>query len=159
MGCNLIDFDLSVRFNPTMKLFKCPCCNKLHFTRLNGIQFENTFKTLQDYTLKKKIECQKCFNTILVFVHNKDGKSKIIWEEYYKYEDESHQKLEKLQAYKDEILNDPENDDMKRHRLENVMKEIRHIQNWKSKHQASLRIKARIISPKASMGINDRLSN
>ena len=83
MGCNLIDFDLSVRFNPTMKLFKCPCCNKLHFTRLNGIQFENTFKTLQDYTLKKKIECQKCFNTILVFVHNKDGKSKIIWEEYY----------------------------------------------------------------------------
>lgn len=159
MGCNLIDLNWCMKSNSIMKLFKCPCCNKLHFTRLNGIQFENTFKTLQNYTIKKKIECGKCFNTILVLVHNEDGKNKIIWEEYYKYEDEAFHSLKNLQAQKDDILNDPENDDMKRHRLENVMKEIRHIQNWKSKHQASLRIKARIISPKASMGINDRLSS
>ena len=142
-----------------MKIFRCPCCNKVHFTRLNGVQFENKFQTLQDYTIKKKIECQKCFITISVLIHNENGSSKIIWDEYYYYQDEAKFKLDELQAQKDEILRDPENDDMKRHRLENVLKEIRKIQNWVSKHQASLRIKARIITPGASVGINDRLTS
>jgi len=142
-----------------MKIFRCPCCNKVHFTRLNGVQFENKFQTLQDYTIKKKIECQKCFINISVLIHNENSSSKIIWDEYYYYEDEAKFKLDELQAQKDKILQDPENDDMKRHRLENVLKEIRQIQNWVSKHQASLRIKARIITPGASVGINDRLTS
>jgi transcription elongation factor Elf1 len=141
-----------------MKLFRCPCCNKLHFTRLNGIQFENNFKTLKDYIIKRKIECSKCYINISILVHKENGSSKIIWDDYYKFEDETKNQMQKLQEYKDEILKNDENDDMKRHRLESVLKEIRSIQNFVSKNQTSLRIKARITAPGASSGITDRLS-
>jgi transcription elongation factor Elf1 len=140
-----------------MKFFKCPCCSKLHFTTVNGITFENDFITLQDFTIKKKLKCEKCQNNLAILIHNKRGETKIIWEEYYKVYDDGFKKQQELQSKKEEILK-IEDENIKHKELESVLKEIRSIQNFVSKNQTSLRIKARITAPGASSGITDRLS-
>ena len=84
-----------------MKFFKCPCCNKLHFTRVNGLTFENPYKTLSEFTIKKRLKCGKCHNNLAIFVNNKTSETKIIWEEYYKVYDDAFQKQKDLQAEKD----------------------------------------------------------
>jgi len=140
-----------------MKFFKCPCCSKLHITRVNGIAFENTFATLQDYTIKKKLKCSKCQNNLMVLVHNKKGETKIIWDEYYRIYDDAFQKQEQLQIQKDQILSLEDNNE-KEESLNKVLKEMRDLQNEVNIKQSKLRIKARVISPDASAGMTDRLS-
>ena len=82
-----------------MKFFKCPCCNKLHFTRLNGLSFENPYKTLKEHTIKKRLKCGKCHNNLAIFINNKTSETKIIWEEYYKIYDDALRKLLKTKRF------------------------------------------------------------
>jgi predicted amidohydrolase YtcJ len=141
-----------------MKFFKCPCCSKLHFTRLNGLTVENDFITLQDFTIKKKLKCEKCQNNLAVLVHNKRGVTKIIWEEYYKVYDDGFKKQQKLQEKKEGVLK-IEDSSEKQKQLESILKEIRNLQNEVNIKQSKLRIKARIISPENSLGMSERLSS
>lgn len=141
-----------------MKFFKCPCCSKLHFTRLNGLTLENDFITLQDFTIKKKLKCEKCQNNLAVLVHNKRGVTKIIWEEYYKVYDDGFKKQQKLQEKKEGVLK-IEDSSEKQKKLESILKEIRNLQNEVNIKQSKLRIKARIISPENSLGMSERLSS
>ena len=141
-----------------MKFFKCPCCSKLHFTRVNGLTFENDFITLQDFTIKKKLKWEKCQNNLAVLVHNKRGETKIIWEEYYKVYDDGFKKQQKLQEKKEGVLS-IEDSSEKQKQLESILKEIRNLQNEVNIKQSKLRIKARIISPEASLGMSERLSS
>tara|TARA_E500000075_G_scaffold131672_1_gene142486 strand:+ start:827 stop:1255 length:429 start_codon:yes stop_codon:yes gene_type:complete len=141
-----------------MKFFKCPCCSKLHFTRLNGLTLENDFITLQDFTIKKKLKCEKCQNNLAVLVHNKRGVTKIIWEEYYKVYDDGFKKQQKLQEKKEGVLK-IEDSSEKQKQLESILKEIKNLQNEVNIKQSKLRIKARIISPENSLGMSERLSS
>ena len=141
-----------------MKFFKCPCCSKLHFTRVNGLTFENDFITLQDFTIKKRLKCEKCQNNLAVLVHNKRGVTKIIWEEYYKVYDDGFKKQQKLQEKKEDVLK-IEDSSEKQKQLESILKEIRNLQNEVNIKQSKLRIKARIISPENSLGMSERLSS
>ena len=141
-----------------MKFFKCPCCSKLHFTRVNGLTFENDFITLQDFTIKKRLKCEKCQNNLAVLVHNKRGVTKIIWEEYYKVYDDGFKKQQKLQEKKEGVLK-IEDSSEKQKKLESILKEIRNLQNEVNIKQSKLRIKARIISPENSLGMSERLSS
>ncbi len=140
-----------------MKFFKCPCCNKLHFTRLNGLSFENPYKTLKEHTIKKRLKCGKCHNNLAIFINNKTSEIKIIWEEYYKIYDDAHQKQKDLQQEKEQVLK-IEDEKEKQKQLEQVLKKIRKIQNDVAVSQSKLRIKARVISPEASAGMTERLS-
>ena len=141
-----------------MKFFKCPCCSKLHFTRVNGLTFENDFITLQDFTIKKRLKCEKCQNNLAVLVHNKRGVTKIIWEEYYKVYDDGFKKQQKLQEKKEGVLK-IEDSSEKQKQLESILKEIKNLQNEVNIKQSKLRIKARIISPENSLGMSERLSS
>ncbi len=141
-----------------MKFFKCPCCNKLHFTRLNGLSFENKFQTLKDFTIKKRLKCSKCHNNLAVLTHNTKGETKIIWEEYYKVYDDAYQKQQGLQDEKNQILS-LESEDEKQKQLEEILKKIRNLQNEVATTQSKLRIKARVIAPDASAGMSERLSS
>tara|TARA_E500000075_G_scaffold104612_1_gene96944 strand:- start:131 stop:559 length:429 start_codon:yes stop_codon:yes gene_type:complete len=140
-----------------MKFFKCPCCNKLHFTRVNGQTFENSYKTLQEFTIKKRLKCSKCHNNLAIFIHNKTSETKIIWEEYYKVYDDAFQKQKSFQNEKDQILGIVDEHEKQR-QLEIVLKKIRKLQNEVSTNQSKLRIKARVTSPGASAGMTERLS-
>ena len=140
-----------------MKFFKCPCCNKLHFTRLNGLSFENPYKTLKEHTIKKRLKCGKCHNNLAIFINNKTSEIKIIWEEYYKIYDDAYQKQKDLQQEKEQVLK-IEDEKEKQKQLEQVLKKIRKIQNDVAVSQSKLRIKARVISPEESAGMTERLS-
>jgi cell shape-determining protein MreC len=107
---------------------------------------------------KKKLKCEKCQNNLTILIHNKRGETKIIWEEYYKVYDDGFKKQKELQSKKEEILK-IESESDKQKQLENVLKEIRDLQNEVNIKQSKLRIKARIISPEASLGMNERLSS
>ena len=140
-----------------MKFFKCPCCNKLHFTRVNGLTFENPYITLQEFTIKKRLKCSKCHNNLAIFVHNKTSETKIVWEEYYKVYDDAFEKQKNFQNEKDQILGIVDEHEKQR-QLEIVLKKIRKLQNEVSTNQSKLRIKARVTSPGASAGMTERLS-
>jgi transcription elongation factor Elf1 len=139
-----------------MKFFKCPCCTKLHFTRLNGVQFENTYKTLQDYSIKKRLKCGKCHNNLAVLVHNKENQTRIIWEEYYQVYDNSYEQQLLLQSKKEEVLKREDNSE-KQNQLEKILKELRDLQNQVSIQQSKIRIKAKVITPGVAEGMSDRL--
>ena len=93
----------------------------------------------------------------MVLVHNKKSETKIIWDEYYRIYDDAFQKQEQLQIKKDQILS-LEDSDEKQKSLHKVLKEIRDHQNEVNIKQSKLRIKARVISPDASVGMTDRLT-
>ena len=140
-----------------MKFFKCPCCNKLHFTRVNGLSFENPYKTLKNFNIKKRLKCSKCHNNLAIFVNNSNSEIKIIWEEYYKVYDDAFEKQNDLQSEKEQILK-IEDENEKQKQLELILKKIRKSQNEVATSQSRLRIKARVISPEASAGMTERLS-
>ncbi len=94
----------------------------------------------------------------MVLVHNKKSETKIIWDEYYRIYDVAFQKQEQLQIKKDQILSIEDNNE-KEEALNKVLKEMRDHQNEVNIKQSKLRIKARVISPDASSGMSDRLSN
>ena len=123
----------------------------------NGQTFENSYKTLQEFTIKKRLKCSKCHNNLAIFIHNKTSETKIIWEEYYKVYDDAFQKQKNFQNEKDQILG-IEDEHEKQRQLEIVLKKIRKLQNEVSTNQSKLRIKARVTSPGASAGMTERLS-
>ena len=104
-----------------MKFFKCPCCNKLHFTRVNGLSFENPYKTLKNFNIKKRLKCSKCHNNLAIFVNNSNSEIKIIWEEYYKVYDDAFEKQNDLQSEKEQILK-IEDENEKQKQLELILK-------------------------------------
>ena len=140
-----------------MKFFKCPCWNKLHFTRVNGLSFENPYKTLKNFNIKKRLKCSKCHNNLAIFVNNSNSEIKIIWEEYYTVYDDAFEKQNDLQSEKEQILK-IEDENEKQKQLELILKKIRKLQNEVATSQSRLRIKARVISPEASAGMTERLS-
>jgi hypothetical protein len=141
-----------------MKFFKCPCCAKLHFTMVNGITFENDYVTLQDFTIKKRLKCEKCQNNLAILIHNNRKETKVIWEEYHKVYDDGFKKQEELQLKKEQALSIEDNL-TKQKTLEKILKEIRNLQNDVNVKQSKLRIKARVISPESSLGMSERLSS
>ena len=140
-----------------MKFLRCPCCNKLHFTRLNGLLYENPYLTLREFKLKKRIKCGKCHSDIAIFFNEETLKIRVIWEEYHIVYDDAFKKQKELQFEKEEVLK-IENNEEKQKQLEIVLKKIQKIQNKVSIAQSKLRIRARVISPDTSHGITERLS-
>ena len=124
---------------------------------VNGITFENDYVTLQDFTIKKRLKCEKCQNNLAILIHNNRKETKVIWEEYHKVYDDGFKKQEELQLRKEQALSIEDNL-TKQKTLEKILKEIRNLQNDVNVKQSKLRIKARVISPESSLGMSERLS-
>ncbi len=84
---------------------KCPCCSKVLFIKTNGITYENNFKNIQDYTVKKRFNCDNCGQDIALFIHNKTGIQKLLWMEYLENMDPLFFELEDLSIKKKDLLN------------------------------------------------------
>lgn len=123
------------------KIINCPWCNKTHFVKLNGIQFENNFKSLQEYTIKKRLRCSKCDANLAILTHNQDGRRRVIWESYYQIFDDQFEPLKELQDKKEYILKTEANPNGS---LTSVLDKIRDIENQIRADQAKIRIKQRL---------------
>jgi len=83
------------------KIKKCPCCGSVNLFRINGISYENKFKSLQDWILKRRIDCRRCRIEFGLFTNEEKNLEKVIWMDFFKCEDIHIDKLIKLQKYKE----------------------------------------------------------
>ena len=121
------------------KIKECPCCGSLNLFRVNGIAYENNFKSLIDWTYKKKINCRKCKIEFGLFINNKNNKmEKIIWMELLKCEDVCLDRLIKLQNNRDKY----EKKNKKEYRK--MLCEIEALQNKVRLDKTKVKIKAKI---------------
>jgi Ser-tRNA(Ala) deacylase AlaX len=114
---------------------KCPCCSKVLFIKTNGITYENNFKNIQDYTVKKRFNCDNCGQDIALFIHNKTGIQKLLWMEYLENMDPLFFELEDLKIKKKELLNKKADGGSA---IKNISKEIERIKIQISEKQSKL---------------------
>ena len=134
---------------------KCPCCSKVLFIKTNGITYENNFKNIQDYTVKKRFNCDNCGQDIALFIHNKTGIQKLLWMEYLENMDPLFLKLEDLSMKKKDLLNKKTDGDSA---IKDISKEMEIIKIQISQKQSKLRIKVRLIAGHDSEN-SDQLSD
>ena len=121
------------------KIKRCPCCNSFNLFKTNGLIYKNEFKSLIEWTLKKKIVCRKCRIEFGLFINNKNATEKIIWMDLIKCEDDHLDKLNKLHNHKKKYKEKNKEPEYIR-----TIKEIEAIQNQIRLDQAKIKIKIRI---------------
>ena len=134
---------------------RCPCCSKVLFIKTNGITYENNFKNIQDYTIKKRFNCNNCGQDIALFIHNKTGIQKLLWMEYLENMDLLFFELEDLRIKKKDLLNKKTDGDSA---IKDISKEMKIIKTKISEKQSKLRIKVRLIAGPGSEN-SDQLSD
>ena len=84
------------------KIKKCPCCGSLNLFKVNGITYENNFKSLSNWTLKKLVNCRKCKIEFGLFISDENiEEEKVVWMEILECEDICLNQLVKLQNNKE----------------------------------------------------------
>ena len=123
------------------KIKRCPCCNALNLFQVNGIAYENKFKSLIDWTLKKTIVCRKCGIEFGLFVNNKYKKAleQIVWIDILKCSDNRLDELNKLEKNKEKFK--LQNKEL---RYIKTLKEIECVLNQIREAKINVKIKAKI---------------
>ena len=109
------------------KIKKCPCCGSLNLFKVNGITYENNFKSLSNWTLKKLINCRKCKIKFGLFVNDESKEvEKVVWMEMLECEDICSDQLIKLQNNKEKYYEKNNKEYNKTlHEIETVQNKIR----------------------------------
>jgi len=126
-----------MNFFPRMR--KCPCCGSVNIFRTNGVTYENNFKSLVDWVLKKIIVCRKCRIEFGLFINNKETTEKIIWMDLIKCEDDYLDILNKLHKNKKNYK-----EKNKIPKYIKTIKKIEDVLNQIRLDQAKIKIKIRI---------------
>ena len=121
------------------KIKTCPNCSTINILRVNGVNYDNNFKSLADWTLKKKINCRKCKIQLGLFVNNLNKEEKLVWIECLNCEEPYLAKLSKLEKYKFKY-----HETNKKKEYLKVIKEIETIQNQIRLDQVKIKIKIKI---------------
>jgi len=121
------------------KFRRCPSCDGLNAILLNGITYQNNFKSLQGWILKKVFKCRKCKVEIGLFLHTQSQQENIIWIDCFKLEDNHYDELIKLEKERKKYLKYKSD-----RKYRNAVKEIRDIQNEIRLNQIKLKVKFKI---------------
>jgi len=122
------------------KIKKCPCCGSFNLFRINGITYENNFKSLSSWTLKKQINCRKCKIEFGLFINNQNKQEeKVVWMELLKCEDVCLNQLIKLQNNKEKYKEQNKNKEYKK-----TLYEIQTIQNKVRLDKVKVKIKVKM---------------
>jgi hypothetical protein len=120
------------------KIKRCPCCYTFNIFKVNGITYENNFKSLVSWILKKKIICKKCKVEFGLFINSKN-EEKIIWLELLKCEDDHLDKLNQLHKTKKKYA-----ENSKELKYIKTIKEIQNILNEIRLDQIKVKVKVKI---------------
>ena len=118
-------------------LKKCPCCNSFNLFKINGITYDNKFKSLSEWILKKELKCRKCHENLGLFVHKKNKNLKLVWINFLECEDVHFKKLCDLQIAKNKS-------EISGKQYSNTLKRINDIQNEIRSNQTKLKVKLKI---------------
>jgi len=121
------------------KIKRCPACETLNIVLINGILYDNNFKSLQEWTLKKVFNCKKCKVKLALCLRNYDKTERLIWIDYFKCQDNHYDILLKLEQNKTKYFKTKFN---KKYYI--TTKEIIDIQNKIRSDQVKLKIKLKI---------------
>ena len=121
------------------KIKECPACKNLNIITTNGILYENNFKSLQEWNLKKIFNCRKCKVKLALFLHNHSKQESLIWIDWFKYEDNYYDTLLKLEKDKKKYFKHKSDK-----KYNNTLDEIKNIQNKIRLDQIKLQIKFKI---------------
>ena len=120
------------------KIKECPRCQAINVLKINGINYENVFKTLADWKLKKVFNCRKCNIEVGLFLHNNiKKKERLVWIDLLKCEESYYDHLSQLQIYKGKCIKQNE-------KYYKTQKEINDIKNKIRFDQIKVKIKAKI---------------
>ena len=137
------------------KIKKCPCCNKTTFIKTNGIAYENSFASLQNYTIKKIFNCTGCGQNIALFLNTETGSEKLLWTEYLRAMDVFYLKNNELKNEKNKIL---EKCETSHPRSKTIKAKIKILKERKENAQPT-RIKTSGIYGKTNEVFDDLVSN
>jgi len=122
------------------RIKECPSCGALNLFKVNGITFQNNFKSLSDWTLKKLIDCRKCKVEFGLFINNKNEKEeKVVWMELFQCEDICLDKLNKLQSNKEKYRQKNRNKEYNQ-----TLLEIQNIQNKVRLDKVKIKVKIKM---------------
>ena len=120
------------------KIKECPRCQAINVLKINGINYENVFKTLADWKLKKVFNCRKCNIEVGLFLHNNiKKKERLVWIDLLKCEESYYDHLSQLQIYKGKCIKQNE-------KYYKTQKEINDIKNKIRFDQIKVKNKAKI---------------
>jgi len=125
---------------PGVKLLNCPCCSSLNIVRVNGVTYNNNYKSLEGHILKKIFICRKCKEELGVF-HIKEANNrseKVLWLEDVMCNDQYHEILKKLEDVKIKNIKS------KNKRYYEAINEINNIYNKIRQDKIKLKIKLKI---------------
>jgi len=122
---------------PVLK--ECPCCLVVNIIKI-GDKYENIYKSLLGWTLKKKFICRNCGEQIGFFTKNRNSykQKKVVWIKDLECDEVFYTKLNKLQKRKNKF-NKTVND-----KYHKIIHEISEIQNEIRKSKIKLKIKFKI---------------
>ena len=121
------------------KIKRCPCCNTINFIKVNGVTYNNEFKSIPDWAVKKIFNCTKCKEELVLLISQPEEKEKLVWSSYFKCEDDYSASLLNLQDQKYKAKKQSK-------KYFAILKEINAIQNTISLNQTKLKIKFKISS-------------
>ena len=122
------------------KFKKCPSCDGLNAILVNGVSYENKFKSLQEWTLKKLFNCRKCRAKLGLFLHNNNQQENLIWIDLFKCEDDHYDNLLKLEKDKKKYVKFKSNK-----KYNAILKEITDTQNKIRLDQVKVKVKFKIL--------------
>ena len=121
------------------KIKRCPACKTLNIVLINGIFYENNFKSLREWTLKKVFNCKKCKVKLALCLHIHDKTESLIWIDYFKCQDDHYDILLKLEKNKTKYFKSKS-----KKKYDIAAKEIIDIQNQIRSDQVKIKIKFKI---------------
>jgi len=124
------------------KVTNCPVCDSINLIRVNGIIYENTYKSLNEWDIKKKFNCRKCKIALALFKNRSNGNEQTIWLEYLDCDEKYFLELKKLNDNKHNKLNKVKNKKKNTSAIEDIAK----IQNKIRASKTALKIKMKIKS-------------
>jgi len=118
---------------------RCPCCETLNFIKVNAVVEENPFRNLKNWTLKKKFNCRKCKEKlVLLFNNSKKSQAKIVWLNTLNIDEHYYNKLNSLEKIKSTLSK------TKKKEYFDVLKDIQDVENQMHLDKVKLKIKFKI---------------
>jgi len=119
------------------KIKRCPCCTTINLIKINGVVYDNQFKSIEDLILKKIFNCRKCKQQLDLYINQSERKEKLIWLAHYKCYDDYFNELSRLEKEKHKSKKASKNYFV-------ILKEIRKVHNVISLNQTKAKIKLKI---------------
>ena len=110
---------------------RCPCCETVNLIRVNSVTYDNPFKNLKNWVLKKRFNCRKCKEQLGLFVDESNKLTRLYWLSSLKCDEIYYDKLNKLNNIKTKLSKHPNK------KYYEILKEIQLANEILSRQQVS----------------------